>query len=542
MKLPDVCRKLEGKLIASCQAGDGEVFRDPMLIARLAEAALAGGAAGIRANGADDIRAIRRITDVPIIGIQKLRWADGRVLITPSLEGARELVEAGADMIAIDATQRGLRYGASERIRRIELELNVPVLADISNLEEALAAADMGVAFVLSTLRGYTEATSHAKHFEPHFIEELSRACPVPVIAEGRIHTPDEARQAISAGAYAVVVGTAITRPGELARRFAAAIEAEFALNRSTQTFAGIDLGGTQTKFGLVSRVGKLLLDSKTPTPASAGREGLLEHLKRVALEILESSHRAGYSPAALGVATAGWVDPDTGRVAYATDNLPGWTGTQIAEELTASIGLPVSVENDANALAIAEKHFGAARGLQHFVCLTLGTGVGGGCYVRGTLNRGAHFFANAIGHIVIQADGLPCTCGQRGCLEAYCNAAALLRYAGHRFATAEQVIQAANSGDSQASSAVLELSHYLALGCVSMVELLDPEALILSGGLAQNNAMLLSALAEELGTRIPAWRERGLKILASPLGYCGGVLGAASIAMERLSRDARYL
>ncbi len=537
MKLPEICRKLEGKLIASCQASDGEVFREPTLIARLAQAALTGGAAGIRADGAEDIKAVRRITDAPIIGIHKVKQADGRVLITPSAESARELVKAGADMIAIDATERGLRSGAAARIRQIELELKVPVLADISNLEEALAAADMGAAFILSTLRGYTDSTSHVKRFEPHFIEELSRACPVPVIAEGRIYTPEEARQAISAGAYSVVVGTAISRPGELARRFAAAIESEFALNRSTQTFAGIDLGGTQTKFGLVSHGGKLLLDSRTATPASAGRDGLLDHLKQVASEIVDWSHRSGHLPSALGVATAGWVNSNTGRVVYATDNLPGWTGTAIAEKLTASLGIPVSVENDANALAIAEKHFGAGRGLSDFVCITLGTGVGGGCYVRGALNRGAHFFANAVGHIVIQPDGLRCTCGQRGCLETYSNATALLRYAGNRFTTAEEVIQAAHSGDDKAASAIHELARHLALGCVSIIELLDPEALILSGGLAQNNAILLSALAEELQPRIPTWRERCLKIVASPLGYCGGVLGAAAGSIEQLSR-----
>ena len=539
MNFPEICSKLQGKLIASCQASDGEAFREPTLIARLAAAALAGGAAGIRADGAEDIRAIRRITDVPIIGIQKVRQGDGRILITPSLEGARELVQAGADMIAIDATERGLRYGAAARLRQIEHELKVPALADISNLDEALAAANLGAAFVLSTLRGYTDSTSHVKQFEPHFIEELSTACPVPVIAEGRIHTPEEARQAIAAGAYAVVIGTAITRPGELARRFAVAIEAEFALNQSAQTFAAVDLGGTQTKFGLVSRSGKLLIDANTSTPASSGREGLLDHLKKVASQIIERSRRSGHSPSALGVATAGWVNPHSGRVAYATDNLPGWTGAPIAEELTASAGIPVYVENDANALAVAEKHFGAGRGLNHFVCLTLGTGIGGGCYIRGSLNRGAHFFANAIGHIVIHPGGLTCTCGQQGCLETYCNSAALLRYAGHRFPSSEELIQAAHSGDFEAASAIRELASHLAIGCASIIELLDPEAIILSGGLLQNNDILLSALTQELRSRVPAWHERCLKVLASPLGYYGGVLGAAAIAIDQLSGRA---
>jgi glucokinase-like ROK family protein len=540
MNLPEVCRKLEGKLIASCQASRGDAFRDSLLIARLAQAALTGGAAAIRADGPEDIRAIRAITNAPIIGIQKAMQADGRVLITPSLEGARELVEAGANMVAVDASERGQRFDAFTRIRQIQRELQVSVLADISTLEEALAAADAGAVLVLSTLRGYTDATLHVKRFEPHFIEELCRTCPVPVVAEGRIHSPEEARQAISAGAYAVVVGTAITRPSELARQFVAAIEGQFGLNNENKTVVGIDLGGTQTKFGLVSRSGKLLLDSRTPTPASSGRAGLLDHLKRVAAEIVNWSQRSGHSPSALGVATAGWVNADTGTVAYATDNLPGWTGTPIADELSASVGIPVSVENDANALAVAEKHFGAGRGLDHFVCITLGTGVGGGCYIGGVLNRGAHFFANALGHVVIQPDGLACTCGQRGCLEVYSNAAALLRYAGARFATAKEVIQAANSGDPQAASGIHELARYLALGCSSIVQLLDPEAIILAGGLAQNNAILLSALTQELRPLIPAWQERRLQIVASPLGYSGGVLGAAAVARERLFRAAR--
>jgi predicted NBD/HSP70 family sugar kinase len=268
-----------------------------------------------------------------------------------------------------------------------------------------------------------------------------------------------------------------------------------------------------------------------------AGREVLLNHLKNVGRDLLDRANKMGHAPAALGVATAGWVNVCTGTVAYATENLPGWTGAPIGDELHALLSIPVAVENDANAFALAEKHFGAGRGLRDFVCITLGTGVGGGCFVRGGLNRGAHFFANALGHINLVPGGLPCSCGNRGCLEVYCNAAALLRYAGDRFQTAEEVIASGNSGGEVAASAILRFAKYLGQGCFSLVQLLDPEALILSGGLVQNNSALIDALKAELASTIPAYTERKLIIRTSPLGYYGGVLGAAAIAIERLSR-----
>jgi len=535
MNVPLVCRKLEGKLVASCQAPEGDMFCDSHLIARFAQAALAGGAAGIRANGPADIRAIRRITNAPILGIQKVVVEDGKVLITPSLEAARALVEAGADMVAVDATLRGQRHGALERIRRIKQDLGVPVFGDISTVDEALAAARAGADFVLSTMRGYTPETAHLTGFEASFIEQLARVCPAPVMAEGRIRTPLEARDAIAAGAFSVVVGTAITRPREIARAFADSIEKQAALRRGSHSFLGIDLGGTNTKAGVVSAGGKLLSVCHVPTPAMEGREVLLEHLKRVAQTAFQRALETGSPPAALGVATAGWVNVDTGRVAYATGNLPGWTGAPIGEELSDALGIPVAVENDANALAVAEKHFGAGRGLRDFVCITLGTGVGGGCYVAGKLNRGAHFFANAIGHINIVPGGLPCTCEQCGCLEVYCNAAALVRYAGTRFQSAEEIIAAARTGDSDGVRAIRTFAGYLAQGCASVIRLLDPEALIISGGLAQNNPMLLELLERELAAVVPVWNQRQLTITASPLGFYGGVFGAAAIAMEKL-------
>jgi putative N-acetylmannosamine-6-phosphate epimerase len=219
-----IFRAFYKRLIVSCQAREGEPFRDPVSMAKFAASAVAGGAAAIRARGPEDVCAIRRVVGVPIIGIWKQIQDDGRILITPTFESARELVDAGADLIALDVTCRGQRYGALARLERIGRELKVPVLADIATMEEAQTAADAGADFVLSTMRGYTDDTASVCSFDLPFIEELVRRCPVPVIAEGRIESPDQARAALDAGAYAVVVGSAITRPVTIARRFADAV------------------------------------------------------------------------------------------------------------------------------------------------------------------------------------------------------------------------------------------------------------------------------------------------------------------------------
>jgi glucokinase-like ROK family protein len=530
----DVTRSFRGKLLVSCQAGEGDIFHDPQLMARFAAAAVAGGAAGIRANGPDDIRAIRSAVKVPIIGIEKLLHYDGLPLITPSFAAATALVEAGADMIALDCSERGQQAGALARIREIQTQLRVPVLADVANIVQAIRAVDAGADFVLSTLRGYTAETKEVVDFDPTFIAELVRACRVPVMAEGRIVSPEQARQAIAAGALAVVVGTAITRPAEIARNFAAAIESEHLRRNALQYTVGIDLGGTQTKYGVVGSDGELLFKAALQTPAKSGAAVLLDHLKNVSRKATTKAAELGCEPLALGIATAGWVEADTGRVAFATGNLPGWTGTPVGEELAQASGLLVAVENDGNALAIGEKHFGAAKSLADFACITLGTGLGAGCYTGGKLNRGAHYFANALGHIPLVVGGELCSCGVRGCLEPYANAAALVRYANDSQITPERVIAAANAGEQRAIDAICTLARHLARGCAALVSLLDPEALILGGGLVEDNPLLISALAEELALLVRPWENRALRIMPSQLGYYGGVLGAAALAFER--------
>jgi N-acetylmannosamine-6-phosphate 2-epimerase/N-acetylmannosamine kinase len=540
VKLPD---ELRGNLIVSCQASETSPFREPSAMVRFAQAAVEGGARGIRADGPDDIRAIRNALPVPIIGIDKVRQDDGQILITPSLAGARALVEAGADSVALDCTARGQRYGALDRLRQIRQTLRVPVLADIATVEEAVQAMEAGADAVLSTLRGYTSETSHVVGFEPSFIAELARAVNVPVIAEGHIRTPEQIRAALDAGAYAIIIGSAITRPETITQMFVSALEGWRRARDPRRTIIGVDLGGTRTKFGLVGSQGELLYQSAIVTPWKEGRAALLDHLEQCVSACQVEADRLGLEPEAIGLATAGWVDPASGEVVYATENLPGWTGANPAKHLRDAFGLPVAIENDANALAVAEKQFGAAKEATDFVCITLGTGVGGGCYIGGRLNRGRHFLANALGHIPIVPHGAPCSCGKSGCLEVYANASALMRNAASgNFSSCEQIIAAAHSGNQTAACAIETLARHLAIGCASIVNLLDPELLILAGGLVQDNPLLLKVFAEELARRVTVWPERKLQVQASALGYSAGVLGAAAVASVALAEASPAL
>lgn len=533
MSQPDLLSRLRGGLLVSCQAWEGDAFRDSGAMARFAKAAQDGGAVGIRANGPEDIAAIRQVVTLPIIGIQKATGPDGRLLITPNFESAAALHRAGAEIIALDCTSRGASYGALARIAEIKRQLGATVFADIATVEEGLAAAEAGADAILSTLRGYTDDTRHVVQFEPAFIHELVVRSPVPVIAEGRIHTPAEARAAMAAGAFATIVGTAITRPTDITRWFASAVSEGRQAAAQTRYFMGVDLGGTNTKFGIVSSGGELVWHSLLPTPAKEGREALLLTLSDAVASGLQHATEIGLPIASIGVATAGWVNHRTGEIAYATENLPGWTGTAVADHIANRFHMPVLVENDANALAVGEKHFGAARSLNHFAVVTLGTGVGGGVYSNGHLNRGAHFFANAFGHITLIPNGKLCSCGRRGCLEVYTNAAALRRYAHGTFATVRAVLDAASSGDRRAIKAIDRLARFLAQGCATLVNLLDPQAIILAGGLATNNPVLIQSLIKEIEALVPAWERRQIQIAESKLGYYGGVFGAAALALE---------
>lgn len=213
-----ILQRLEGALVVSCQAPDESPLRDTDVITRMAQAALLGGAAGIRANGVRDVAAIRATTAAPIIGLEKVPGPD-RPVITPSYDAVSALVDAGADIVAIEATAT-TREVYPALIRRAA-SLGVLVMADAACADDARRAWELGATFVGTTLSGYTDDSPHQDEPDVEFVATLAGEG-IRTVAEGRYSTLEQLGQAFDAGAFAVVVGSAITDPLATTRRMAA--------------------------------------------------------------------------------------------------------------------------------------------------------------------------------------------------------------------------------------------------------------------------------------------------------------------------------
>ncbi|SEF18833.1 N-acetylmannosamine-6-phosphate 2-epimerase [Jiangella alba] len=219
-----VLDRLRGGLIVSCQAYPGEPMRDPATMARIAHAVATGGAAAVRLQGPDDIRAAAPGLGVPVVGIWK--DGDGDVVITPTLRHALAVAEAGAGIVAVDGTRRPRPDGRTlaATVAGLRERADVTIMADCGSIDDALAAQDAGVDVLATTLAGYTPERARGTGPDLELLDAMAGRCTLPVVAEGRFHTPAQAREALARGAWAVCVGTAITHPETITRRFRAAM------------------------------------------------------------------------------------------------------------------------------------------------------------------------------------------------------------------------------------------------------------------------------------------------------------------------------
>lgn len=225
-KIQNLKSRFEGGLIVSCQAPANSPLARPEIIAALAETAEQNGAVGVRIDSPEHIRAVKQVIKVPILGIYKIVSDSSQVYITPTFRAAKEVGAAGADLIAIDATLRERPNGErlAEIISQIRGELALPVMADVSTLEEGLNVVETaGADFVGTTLSGYTDATKHILEPDFELVEKLAKRLTVPIICEGRLRSAEDVRRAFDCGAFAVVVGGAITGIDQLVQEFVSA-------------------------------------------------------------------------------------------------------------------------------------------------------------------------------------------------------------------------------------------------------------------------------------------------------------------------------
>lgn len=312
----------------------------------------------------------------------------------------------------------------------------------------------------------------------------------------------------------------------------------------------GIDIGGTKIAGALVTSAGEVRARASCKTMASEGAEAVMTRALQVAAELLNS---CANGIKGIGIASGGLIDPETGVVIHATELLPGWTGMEIARIFEEHFDLPARAINDASAAAVGEGRFGAARGVDDFVLLTLGTGVGGGIFSGGRLLLGAHGVAGSIGHMVIDCDGRWCNCGSRGCLEAYVSGTAItdrfLKLADER-GLDEPLIQAvradrnlgtkligkaASEADSFAVEIVREAGTYLGWGLVSLLNLFNPAMIVIGGSVADMGDLLLQPAREVLCRYSLRGEKDPIRIVRAQLGNDAGIVGAASLIWDPL-------
>ncbi len=291
-------------------------------------------------------------------------------------------------------------------------------------------------------------------------------------------------------------------------------------------TALAFDVGGTTTRCGLVTGAE---VRGRNSLPSVVG-DDLAGFLAKMAADLVAAAGSSLGDAYPIGVSVPGPLSADRRRVAF-TGNL-GLRDYPLADLLEARTGCPVVMDDDANCAALAESRFGAARGTTSSVTLVFGTGVGSGIVVAGDLLRGRHSLAGELGHVRVAPGGRRCSCGREGCLEAMANGAALLEWAGPGFATAADVFAAAAGESSAAVDAVAALADYIAVGVAAAASVLDPDCIVLAGGIGRQPSVVAAVVPRARTLCIEPLGDL-LDIRVAELADDAGLIGAAALALE---------
>jgi glucokinase len=311
-----------------------------------------------------------------------------------------------------------------------------------------------------------------------------------------------------------------------------------------------IDLGGTKILAALISNC-RVSCRDYSPTKADGGPQAVIEHMCEAIDRVMAQANLDVTRLHSISVASAGAINSKNGVVTL-SPNLPGWRDIPLAEKLRERYATRVFLTNDANAAALAEHRYGAGRGTKHMIYLTVSTGIGGGIIINNRIYEGASGAAGEIGHMTIDVNGPKCNCGNTGCLEMLASGTALAREAVRRIQrgekslltdmvngeiqniTAREVGEAAEKGDAVASAAINQIAGYLGIGLVNLVNIFNPEVIVIGGGVAKLGERLLEPARKIVQERAFPLQASAVKIVPARLGDDSGIIGAAVFARKQ--------
>ena len=310
----------------------------------------------------------------------------------------------------------------------------------------------------------------------------------------------------------------------------------------------GVDLGGTHIAASLVDKKGKTGKNHECKiSPEERGVDNVLNKMASLIKEIVteEVSPEEVYG---VGIDAPGYIDTING-ICYFSPNFPGWIDIKVAQILEEKVGMPVKVVNDVNAAALGEKFFGAGRGVKNMICITLGTGVGGGVIIDNKLHLGASQGAGEIGHTTVEPNGPVCGCGNKGCFEALVARGAIIRKAqemieknGNTILSSVEdlspldVFEAAEKGDKVALEIFNEVGRYLGIGLSNLILVLNPEKIVIGGRIANAHKYLFPPATEEIKKRVKMFPPESTQIVLAELGADAGLVGAAVYVFQQMA------
>lgn len=305
--------------------------------------------------------------------------------------------------------------------------------------------------------------------------------------------------------------------------------------------FAGIDLGGTTIKGALVNEEGVIVRSKSIPTGGERPHREVVLDMANLIAELAKEEGVSLSEVARVGIGSPGTINPEKGMVVYA-NNFADFKNVPVRDIMQEVLpGMPVFMENDANVAALGENLFGAGKGRKNTVMITIGTGLGSGIIINGKIFSGAFYGGGEMGHMVLVADGKPCTCGRKGCWEAYSSATGMVKMAKEAIARHPESLMAARgdelnawdirkaeqAGDEAAIETLGEYYHYMGIGLVNVINIFQPEAIILGGGPSADGDLLLNPLREEV-LRGVYGGHTNTELLIATLGNKAGIIGAA--------------